>query len=83
MYLWLRFVFFWQKGFGAKAARKMLVKLTAGANPIKLKMYFQNVFSKCIFKMYFQNDSFVPKYVCGVLNINSFTQWRSQKFVLC
>ena len=30
MYLQLRFVFFWRNDIGAKAARKMLVKLTTG-----------------------------------------------------
>ena len=30
------FVIFWQKDFGAKAALKMLVKLTPGDNVIKL-----------------------------------------------
>jgi hypothetical protein len=29
------FAIFWQKDFGAKAAHKMLVKLTPGANVIK------------------------------------------------
>ncbi len=37
-FMCLKFVFviFWQKDFGAKAALKMLVKLTLGANLIKL-----------------------------------------------
>jgi hypothetical protein len=35
MSLQLGFVIFWQKYFGAKAARKMLVKLTQGVNIIK------------------------------------------------
>jgi hypothetical protein len=34
--LTVMFVIFWQKDFGAKAAHKMLVKLTPGSNPIKL-----------------------------------------------
>jgi hypothetical protein len=36
MCLQFGFVIFWQKDFGAKAAHKMLVKLTPGANVIKL-----------------------------------------------
>ncbi len=36
MCLQLAFVFFWQKDFGAKAAHKMLVKLTPGINTIEL-----------------------------------------------
>jgi hypothetical protein len=35
MCLQFRFVIFWQKDFGAKAAHKMLVKLTPGVNFIK------------------------------------------------
>jgi hypothetical protein len=31
MYLQFGFVFFWRKDFGAKAAHKMLVKLTPGS----------------------------------------------------
>jgi hypothetical protein len=36
MCLQFGFVIFWQKEFGAKAAHKMLVKLTPGVNIIKL-----------------------------------------------
>ncbi len=36
MYLQFGFVILWQKDFGTKAAHKMLVKLTPGANVIKL-----------------------------------------------
>jgi hypothetical protein len=36
MHLQFGFVILWQKDFGAKAAHKMLVKLTPGANVIKL-----------------------------------------------
>jgi len=32
LYLWLRFVLFWRKEIGTKAACKMLVKLTKGHN---------------------------------------------------
>ncbi len=35
MCLQFGFVIFWQKNFGAKAAQKVLVKLTPGANVIK------------------------------------------------
>jgi len=35
MCLQFGFVIFWQKDFGEKAAHKMLVKLTPGANVIK------------------------------------------------
>jgi hypothetical protein len=33
------FVIFWQKDFGAKAAHKMLVKLTPGQNDFTLTIY--------------------------------------------
>jgi hypothetical protein len=33
------FVILWQNAFGAKAALKMLVKLTPGINPEKLYMF--------------------------------------------
>ena len=36
MYIQFGFVILWQKDFGAKTAHKMLVKLTPGANVIKL-----------------------------------------------
>jgi hypothetical protein len=36
MCLQFGFVIFWKKEFGAKAAHKMLVKLTPGVNLIKL-----------------------------------------------
>jgi hypothetical protein len=38
----LGFVIFWQKDFGAKAAHKMLVKLTPGVGKGELKNVFQS-----------------------------------------
>ena len=38
MCLQIGFVIFWQKDFGPKAAHKMLVKFTPGANVIKLSL---------------------------------------------
>jgi hypothetical protein len=37
------FVIFWQKDFGAKAANKMLVKLTPGINPTQFFMQLDKV----------------------------------------
>jgi len=39
MCLQFGFVIFWREDFGAKVAHKMLVKLTPGANVIKLFLY--------------------------------------------
>jgi hypothetical protein len=52
------FVIFWQKIFGAKAADKMLVKLTPGANVIKLftaVIYCHSMVrpSFCVIKLYY------------------------------
>jgi hypothetical protein len=42
------FVIFWQKDFGAKAAHKMLVKLTSGVNiTIKTLFFINNGGTKC------------------------------------
>jgi hypothetical protein len=52
MCLQFGFVIFWQKDFGAKAAHKMLVKLTPGANVIKL-------FTAVIYELLYQARAFV------------------------
>jgi hypothetical protein len=48
MCLQFGFVFFWQKAFGAKAAHKMLVKLTPGQN---LDPVFNSICG-CLFMLY-------------------------------
>jgi len=44
LYLQFGFVIYWQKNIGAKAAHKMLMKLTTGLN-------FTNIFQGVFFKL--------------------------------
>jgi hypothetical protein len=61
MCLQFGFVIFWQKDFGAKAAHKMLVKLTPGY-PWQLKNYHPNVYhTEC-------GQIIGKKYIIGIVN---------------
>jgi hypothetical protein len=60
MCLQFGFVIYWQKDFGAKAAHKMLVKLTLGyyymEGIVAVKSFMINMLSSSVCYSYFQPD---------------------------